>query len=851
MSYYLKKIVETFTQPTRECMDEAISVAVKHHHHQVEVEHLLLALMQCQSALWERLSLVANLHVDIVLAALKTSIRTLCSTHRGSPLLSAELVMYLEQASLHASVCWQQQKLTPAALLGCVLTKIPDNNLALSDTLLQALSCNTAAADTLLRGVNQQQDVSLDDTQYSSGSTDTNSAVQKYTRNLTALARQGELDPTPGRETEIRQIIDILLRRRQNNPVLTGDAGVGKTALVEGLAQRIVAKTVPGALITTELLTLDLGLLQAGASVKGEFENRLQTLLREINALPMPVILFIDEAHTLIGSGGQSGQNDAANLLKPALARGQLRVIAATTWAEYKKYFEKDAALARRFEVVQVLEPDTDTATAMLRSLAPAMALHHGVQIQESAIHAAVKLAQRYITGRLLPDKSVSLLDTACARVSVSQSFQPKEIEDCYAQLQVLSEECSGLLREGEGEHRMRLQWINQQQQEIQHQLDTLALLWQQQSALVVKIASSSDEAQKTQWRAELSHSQQQQPLVFERVDDVCVADIVASWTGIPLGRMVHHQPHQLDALVAHLEQRVVGQSHALKEIASCICIAHANLHDPQKPCGVFMLAGPSGVGKTETALALADMIYGGEQSLITINMSEFQEAHSVSGLKGSPPGYVGYGEGGRLTEAVRRRPYSVVLLDEVEKAHPDVMEMFYSVFDKGVMEDAEGQQINFRNTFIIMTSNLAAEKLMQSTSVCGVEIETLTQLIRPEFDRVFRPALMGRVSLIPYLPVAGDILARIIRLKLGHLIDRFIEAGLGLYSLNYQPDVVDYVATRCLVAQSGARDIDTILGHEVLPVLAEGLLTDKFKPGRLTLVLSSGELVLTCSCTN
>lgn len=844
MSQYLKKIVAVFTHSTRECLDDAIKLALEHQHHQVEVEHLILALMQRQTELCERLSIVAGLRSDHVLASLKTTVRMFRSGHQGSPLLSEELVTYLEQAWLHASVGWSQQRLTPMALLGCVLTSTSKHRFGLNYAVIQELGCNVDAADNLLRSVREASDPSSADLQQASQA-ESYSAVQKYTRNLTELARQGGLDPTPGREAEIRQVIDILLRRRQNNPVLTGEAGVGKTALVEGLAQRIVTRKVPDALKAMEVLTLDLGLLQAGASVKGEFENRLQALLGEIKALPTKVILFIDEAHTLIGAGGQAGQNDAANLLKPALARGELRAIAATTWGEYKKYFDKDPAFSRRFEVVQVFEPNTEGATAMLRSLVPAMASHHGVQIQESALHAAVNLSQRYITGRLLPDKSVSLLDTACARVAVSQSHQPKEIEDLTAQMQALDDERGMLEREGETDHQGRLQWISTQQKSMQQQLDDLIPLWHQQGELVAKITDCDDGVQKKKWREELACSHALRPLVFERVDDVCVADIVAGWTGIPLGRMLQHQPHQLDALVARLEQRVIGQTHALKAIASCVRIARANLHDPQKPCGVFMLAGPSGVGKTETALALADIMYGGEQSLITINMSEFQEAHSVSGLKGSPPGYVGYGKGGVLTEAVRHRPYSVVLLDEVEKAHPDVLELFYQVFDKGVMEDAEGQQINFRNTFIIMTSNLASSSLVQSVDKGNTDIEALTELIRPEFDRRFKPALMGRVSLIPYLPVQGETLEYIIRLKLERLIARFVRAGKGDYSLKYQPVIVTFIAMRCRITQSGARDVDAILGREVLPVLADSLLTDKFKSGELTLTVVREQLVI------
>lgn len=838
MSHYLKKIVETFTQQTRECLYTASTLAAENRHYEVGIEHMLLALIEHQSELWERLSVSSGLRLALVVNELKLSMRENPGGCQGSPLLSAELVSFFEQAWLHASINWGHQQLTPAALLACVLTRTSNHKFLVNTTLLNTLNCQVEAAEALLCNESKAQ-IERTDLQVPNDCL-SGSAIHQYTRNLTGLAREGMLDPTPGREPEIRQMIDVLLRRRQNNPILTGEAGVGKTALVEGLAQRIASGSVPDVIKSMTLLALDLGLLQAGASVKGEFEKRLQTLLREIKALPVPVILFIDEAHMLIGAGGQSGQNDAANLLKPALARGELRVIAATTWAEYKKYFEKDAALARRFEVIKVEEPDTEMATYMLRSLVPAISAHHNVIIQESALQAAVKLSQRYITGRVLPDKSVTLLDTACARVAVSQSHQPKEIEDLKARLSALKEEQEGLSREGG--HKRRLKWIIQCQQDIRQQLVLLTSLWQSQCELVANIAASDDVARKAQWRLELAESHQQHPLVFECVDDVCVADIVAGWTGIPLGRVLQQQHLSSDEIVERLERRVMGQSHALKEIATQLRIVRANLHDPLKPSGVYMLAGPSGVGKTETALALADIMYGGEQSLITINLSEYQEPHSVSGLKGSPPGYIGYGQGGVLTEAVRRRPYSVILLDEAEKAHPDVMQLFYQVFDKGFMEDAEGQRINFRNTFIIMTSNLASDLLMAHEND---NIAELTRIIRPEFDRVFRPALMGRIKLIPFLPVQGEVLESIIRLKMDRLIQRFVQTGTDNQSLSYQSEVVSYIASLCQVAQSGARDIDVVLGQEMLPVLAESLLSTRSKLGKRLLVLHNGRIVI------
>lgn len=821
MSNYLKNIVHLLRADARHSLDKAIELAVARTHHEVDIEHLMLALVSNHSELVESLCLNTGLQGDRLMSALQQSLDGLRSGNTRGPVLSQTLTQFIEAAWLHASVNWHQDSIASAALFACVMSDEKGLQQQLSVQVQHALECDVNAAESLLKSATQESAPVVKNAE-AGVQFNENSALAKYTHNLSEQARNGRLDPVLGRESEIRQTIDILLRRRQNNPVLTGEPGVGKTALAEGLAQRIVAGSVPDALKTLEVLTLDMGLLQAGASVKGEFENRLQMLLKEVKQHPQPIILFIDEAHTLIGAGGTAGQNDAANLLKPALARGEVRVIAATTWAEYKKYFEKDAALARRFQVVKVPEPDEEMATAMLRSIAPVMARHHNVQIMNSALTAAVQLSSRYIVGRQLPDKSVSLLDTACARVAVSQCHHPKEIEDLHALLNNLKSERECLL--AEGGHQARLAWIDQREAYLTDNLNALLPVWQLQSALVKDIRHCSDEPRLVQLREQLKASQQSHALVFDCVDDVCVADVVAGWTGVPLGRMLEKSSERINELPMRLQQRVIGQDSALNAIAQQIRIAQAGINDPLKPTGVFMLAGPSGVGKTETALTLAELMYGGERGLITINMSEYQEAHSVSGLKGSPPGYVGYGQGGVLTEAVRRNPYSVVLLDEVEKAHPDVMELFYQVFDKGWMEDAEGQQVNFRNTLIILTSNLASEQIMAASEQADVTSEALCALIRPEFDRVFRPALMGRVQLIPYLPIRGESLQQIIRLKLDKLGKRL--AGInGECELKYQPKVVTTIAEQCLVAQSGARDIDAVINKLVMPLLADALL--------------------------
>ena len=837
MNNYLKQIFEKFTPASRVCLDAALSQAIARTHYEIEVEHVLLTLITHNSELMESLSLGAGLAPDTLLGIVQQMLGSFRNGNTTPPVFSSRMVQWLEKSWLHASAGWGQTHLAPHALIACLIDEdaVPD----LASSVRQALKCDQKMAEKLLRSacyIPPEDSFASVEMQ--------NTMLGKYTRNLSLLAREGRLDPVKGRETEIRQMIDILLRRRQNNPILTGEPGVGKTALLEGLALRIAAGTVPNMMKPMEVLTLDLGLLQAGASVKGEFENRVQALLKEIASSPQPVVLFIDEAHMLIGAGGQPGQQDVANLLKPALARGELRVVAATTWTEYKKYFEKDAALTRRFQVVKVEEPSIETATAMLRAVVPSMSDHHGVMILESAVHAAVELSSRYIAGRQLPDKCISLLDTACARVAVSQSHKPKEIEDADALLASLQAERTALLKEGGHEH--RLASLAQREGELNATLEQLQILWESQKVLVQRLQQSHDANDIAKWRHELSTLQQSHALVFECVDATCVADVVSNWTGVPLGRMVEKEHHQLSELLTRLEQHVIGQSHALATISTQIRVSRANLSDPLKPTGVFMLAGPSGIGKTETAIILAELLYGGEQSLVTINMSEYQEAHSISGLKGTPPGYVGYGQGGILTEAVKRNPYSVVLLDEVEKAHPDVMELFYQVFDKGVIEDSEGQLINFRNTLIIMTSNLASAQIITSCAAGESSPEVLCDLIRPEFERVFRPALMGRIKLIPYLPLLPKTLAQIIRLKLNNICKRYLSASNNMVHLIYSDSVVTWVSKRCQVNQSGARDIDQMLSQHILPVLADKLLQeDKAITGTMRISISKDKLVV------
>ncbi len=728
------------------------------------------------------------------------------------------------------------EKIKPDSLtdeLSAIVSGSPEEGLAASDGFQAAPGENSGAIAPAAMGKQE--------------------ALKQFTVDLTEQARQGKIDPIVGRDEEIRQIIDILMRRRQNNPILTGEAGVGKTAVVEGFALKIVAGDVPPSLRDVSLRTLDVGLLQAGASMKGEFENRLRQVIEEVQSSPKPIILFIDEAHTLVGAGGAAGTGDAANLLKPALARGSLRTVAATTWAEYKKHIEKDPALTRRFQVVQVLEPSEDKAIGMLRGIVSVQEKHHQVLILDEALEAAVKLSHRYIPARQLPDKAVSLLDTACARVGISQHAVPAEVDDSRKRIQALETELKIIAREKAVgvEVSEREQQATEKLQAEQARLTELETRWNAEKELVGKIldlraklraaglavdgeAETNPEDQDREallhelqsLQNQLHQQQGESPLILPTVDKQAVASVVQDWTGIPVGRMVKNEIETVLKLPDLLEQRIIGQRHALEMIAKRIQTSRAGLDNPNKPIGVFMLAGTSGVGKTETALALAETLYGGEQNVITINMSEYQEAHTVSTLKGAPPGYVGYGEGGVLTEAVRRRPYSVVLLDEVEKAHPDVHEIFFQVFDKGWMEDGEGRVIDFKNTLILLTTNAGTDLIMGLCSDPEMmpEPEGIAKALREPLLKVFPPALLGRLVVIPYYPLNDEMIGSIARLQLGRIKKR-VEASHKV-PFSYDDAVIKLIASRCTELDSGGRMIDAILTNTVLPKISEEFLT-------------------------
>ena len=672
-------------------------------------------------------------------------------------------------------------------------------------------------------------------------------ALDQYTINLTEKARKGEIDPVLGRDAEIRQMIDILIRRRQNNPILTGEAGVGKTAVVEGFARKIAEGDVPPPLRNVAIHVLDLGLLQAGAGIKGEFENRLKSVINEVKGSPVPIILFIDEAHTLIGAGGSAGSGDAANMLKPALARGELRTIAATTWAEYKKYFEKDAALARRFQVVKIEEPDEAKAIGMMRAVAPFLEKHHKVMIDSGAVRDAVRLSHRYISGRQLPDKSVSVLDTACARVAIGMTTSPAPVEEATRRISQIEREHKVLERESliGQDHAERMATLVDEKASTESRLDLLKAKWQSEMDVASKVLEMRGEIQDLhakgpldpvvlaekqaalkELEGKLKEAQGDEPLIQISVDALTICDVISGWTGIPTGRMQADEVETVLRLQELLGKRIIGQDQALESIAQRIRTAHAGIEDPSKPTGVFMLVGPSGVGKTETALALSELLYGGEENMVTINMSEYQEAHTVSGLKGSPPGYVGYGEGGVLTEAVRRRPYCVVLLDEVEKAHTDVMELFYQVFDKGTLEDGEGRVIDFKNTLIILTTNLGTDLIMKTCSdpETTPDFPALAETLRPELVKHFKPAFLGRLIVVPYFPINDKNMRMIVRLKLNKIAKRMRENRNA--SFVYDEALIDAVAARCTDVDSGARNVDHVLSNTLLPEMSTELLS-------------------------
>ncbi len=865
----LKSLVGKLNEPTRNALEGAAGLCLARSHYNVEIEHWLLKLLEIPDS--DLLAILDKFEIELgrLTQDLNHELDRIKAGNTRAPALSPTIVDIAKNAWMLASVEYGHPVATSAHILAALML---DDNLRRSTEASsgELKKIQPESLREVVRAIvgttTESKDSATGDTSSSSGTTATGipsktPALDKFTVNLTEDAKQGKIDAVLGRDEEIRQIIDILIRRRQNNPILTGEAGVGKTAVVEGFALRIASGDVPEPLRGISVRSLDLGLLQAGASVKGEFENRLKSVIAEVKASPQPIIMFIDEAHTLIGAGGKEGQGDAANLLKPALARGELRTIAATTWAEYKKYFEKDPALTRRFQIVKIEEPNEEKAINMMRAISVMLQNHHGVQIMDDAIVDSVRLSSRYITARQLPDKSVSLLDTACARVSLSQSATPAAVEDTRRHITQCQTNINSLERENatldnceeritelkaelkKNEHHLQeqeQQWdkeknkvekIHQLQKQIEDNYHAQQLSEEQRKENDTPEHLSADELNKIKTElhrlmAELEQIQGDNPMIQVNVGSQAIAEVVANWTGIPVGKMVSDEIEAILKLSDALGNRVIGQPHALNAMAENIRTSRAGLTDPRKPIGVFLMVGPSGVGKTESALALADTLYGGEHNISTINMSEFKEEHKISMLLGSPPGYVGYGEGGVLTEAVRRKPYSVLLLDEMEKAHPGVQDIFYNLFDKGTIKDGEGRDIDFRNTIIIMTSNAGEEHIR---AICAQseerpDPEVLLDNFRPQLLNFFKPAFLGRTTVIPYYPLGDEDLLKICKINMSR-IEKRIKSHYGA-AFSYHDDVMLHIVARSQEVDTGARNIENILSRTLLPEMATECLS-------------------------
>ncbi|CAN5817228.1 type VI secretion system ATPase TssH [soil metagenome] len=933
MNVNLKSLIGKLNDRSRGAVEAAAGLCLSRTHYDVEIEHFLLKAMDAVDGDLALILKHYGVNRSRFTSDLTASLDRLKSGNARTPALSPSLVKMLSTAWTLGSVDFGAHQIRTGHALLALLSD-PELKRLITATTRELNEINP---DDFRNHFPQIVADSSEERGGAPAGSDTGAAsrpggaggqtpnLDQYTVDLTGKARDGRLDPVLGRDQEIRQVVDILMRRRQNNPILVGEPGVGKTAVAEGFAQRVVAGDVPPPLRNVAIRTLDLALLQAGAGVKGEFENRLKGLIEEVKNSPTPIILFIDEAHTMIGAGGQAGQGDAANLLKPALARGELRTIAATTWSEYKKYFEKDPALARRFQLVKVEEPSEEVCMIMMRGIVASLEKHHGVRILDDGVMAAVRLSHRYLPDRQLPDKAVSVLDTACARLALGQNSVPAVMEDALRSLDDLSVQERVLLREAAtgSNHEERLGVIRSRRVETESRLEELRTRWDAERELVTRVrdlrsrietrvlmeekagsgsngsgaelpdassngatappeadgastvaAETAEEgteaaepeenggteqgspvedplALRDELRAlnlELSELQGENPLIPVTVDAELVGQVISGWTGIPVGKMLRDDLGMALKLEELLQRRIIGQDHAMEIISHRIRTSKAGIDDPEKPVGVFLLVGPSGVGKTETALALSDLLYGGEHNVITINMSEFQEPHTVSTLKGSPPGYVGYGEGGVLTEAVRRRPYSVVLLDEIEKAHPDVLELFFQVFDKGRMEDGEGREIDFKNNLILLTTNAGTETIMKLTADPETmpDSDGLARMLKPELDQVFKPAFLGRTVIIPFFPVRDAVLMQIIRLKLAKIQRRLHETQK--VRLEADETVIQAIADRCTEVESGARNVDNILTNTALPAISRLLLESLVagdRPASITIgVGESGDFV-------
>ncbi|KPA15751.1 type VI secretion ATPase, ClpV1 family [Candidatus Magnetomorum sp. HK-1] len=838
----IKQLLDKLNEHTLAQLHAAAGFALSSSHYEITLEHLFIKFLDDGEGDISKICQLFQISENELRQALVNSLSDYRTGNTGRPSFSPHLITMIEQAWMIASIETNSFKIRSAHLIASLFTEFGMRNFsAITDI------CSPVTKDNIIQLIEKEmtgsveENVPVTEDKQTSMSGEAQSALNQFTENLTEKAKAGKIDPVFARDDEIRQMIDVLSRCGKNNPILVGDPGTGKTAIVEGLALKVIENEVPLMFTDVDILVLNMGLLQAGASVKGEFENRLKNVIQGIRSYPKPVITFIDEAHTLIGAGGTAGQNDAANLLKPALARGELRTIAATTWSEYKKYFEKDDALTRRFQLIKVDEPENDDAITIMRGLRNKYESHHKVRITDNGIQAAVKLSRRYIVGRQLPDKAIDLLDTASARVALSQNSTPYPIQKIQQQIAALDRENSALIRDRthfkkQDDYDNQCNQLFNKKQSLQTLLTELNQKWQHEKEMVQhylddfeSFMETTDEKQLKSLSEQIQNlkdTQKHQPLVFSEVNESVIASVLADWTGIPMGNMLSDESNKLRQLYDNLSKCIIGQKFALKSITQALQVSKTRLNDPGKPTGVFLLVGPSGVGKTETAISLADLFFGGSQYLVTINMSEYQEKHNVSRLIGSPPGYVGYGEGGILTEAVRQKPYTVVLLDEIEKAHPDVIKLFYQVFDKGILQDGEGRVADFKNTLVIMTTNATSETILEIMSHIPKDAEPVDDdviaYIHPQLKKHFETAFLARTSIIPYYPLSEKVLQKIVHLKLQKIQERMDNFGAVL---DYGQDVLNWLLEHCQAAENGARNVEHTINNHILPVISKAML--------------------------
>jgi len=842
MKVELKTLINALDAKSRSMVEQAAARSIGRHGSEILIEDLFYVMLEEKSSVLNRLLEQYEIEPEIMRSVLEKSFQSVGQSESASPVFSKLLVDLLEAAYLESKIEFSLEEVNTALILYAMFKN--SRTYAMTAYFKVFDEVELEALLTLLEGFIKEQHGTEVNSASTPRSSEGSSELEKYTVNLTNLAKEGKIDPVFSRDEEIKQAIDILSRRRKNNPILVGEAGVGKTAVVEGLALKIVHKDVPKHLYEAQILSLDLGAMQAGASVKGEFERRLQAVINAIKSATQFTILFIDEAHTLIGAGGNEGGSDAANLLKPALARGELKTIAATTWKEYRKYFEKDPALARRFQKIDLLEPSIDEAVTILRGIVDKYEEVHGVYVEDEALVAAATLSARYITGRQLPDKAIDVLDTACANVKISASNRPFSLQKMEGEIGVLQREYDSLKRDHDAyikDNSEALKSLEVEMSQVDFKVKDEEKVWEAQKQLIEEIRILKKEKNREaieEAYARFKELQSKATYIYETVSVEQISEVISSWTGVPLGNMKQEQAKSMSAFSNEIKSRIIGQDESIDYISNFLQVSMAGLKKESTPEGVFLLVGPSGVGKTETALAITDLLFGGENFITTINMSEFQEKHTVSRLLGSPPGYVGYGDGGQLTDPVRIKPYSVILLDEIEKAHPDILNTFYQIFDKGIANDGEGRAINFKNTVIIMTSNLATEEISELlASNPNMSMEAIRDAITPTLSQHLKPALLGRMTVIPYKNLEKDSLAQIAKLKLQSVLKQLQSQGIELV---YDEALLERIVSLSNAMETGARNLEMIISNTLMPKLSSAILESRIEERQIKKIVMS-----------